>query len=123
MKGGVYRMLTIHPVYRRFLIVIFIFPVFLQEPPQVEPGTGVVRTGDDDVRQRDAFIPFFGYDRIAAFPGLPRVTEKTVDAGDKRRRLVQPQFRLAEQLAADVCFRDSVGVESRQVQPRMSQSL
>ena len=52
-----------------FLYSLFLYSLISQEPPQVEPGTGVVRTGDDDVRQRDVFIPFFGYDRIR--PGIP----------------------------------------------------
>ena len=113
----------VHPVYGRPLVIGSVFPVFLQEPPEVHPGAGVVGTGDNDVRQGGFFPVCGGFQRITLPLCLPREAEKTVDAGHKCRCLVQSEFRSVEQLASDVRFRDGIGVEDRHVQSRMSECL
>ena len=101
------------------LVVGSVFPVFLQEPPEVHPGADVVGAGDDDVRQGGLFSVCGGFQRIT-LPFASHESRKTVDAGHKCRSLVQSEFRSAEQLASDVRFRDGIGVEDRHVQSRMS---
>lgn len=49
----------IHPVNRCLFVIVRILPVVLQESPQVKPGTDVVRTGNDYVRQPGGILVTF----------------------------------------------------------------